>query len=350
MPIKLKDYRVRANLTQSELAKRIGVSQPSYQRWESGSSPIPDKKISELCKILSVSSDTLMGRHPPINSHLYNDSVADDLSYYGEISIHFRGPGDPLLLSISEASFSKAYSDIQSDGKFVVVRSFSNQTVAIRKSAIADLYFCSEAFDYFGPEHRIYKYIDLHLPDNRDWEIVEALGSDFDLDDFDLSHVERVKNAIMVTDDQYEKLVAEGRIPADQLEMEKEKNEKITQDIFMLALNAKYQLSTGVIRTLPAYDKDAVYNSMCEIIDLNGEDTLDNMIIFPAEGGHQTAFIAHDALDYISIPTHKYEAGSIEAASDFLETMEFSSLTPTRSSPGASTSRRRPRGSPPSPR
>jgi hypothetical protein len=46
------------------------------------------------------------------------------------------------------------------------------------------------------------------------------------------------------------------------------------------------------------------------------------MILLTAEGRHRIIFVSKGALDYVSIPTHKYEAGKIEAAAADLEGME----------------------------
>ena len=60
MAIKLKQHRVKAGLTQAELAKTVGVSQPNYQRWEAGSAPIPEDKLRKLAKALKTKADVLL--------------------------------------------------------------------------------------------------------------------------------------------------------------------------------------------------------------------------------------------------------------------------------------------------
>jgi hypothetical protein len=59
-----------------------------------------------------------------------------------------------------------------------------------------------------------------------------------------------------------------------------------------------------------------------ELIEFEGGEPADDLILLPAEGSHRSVFINKDALDYVSIPTHKYEAGSVEAAADALDGME----------------------------
>lgn len=135
----------------------------------------------------------------------------------------FRG-GKPLLLSITDGECSRLYRDLQRNSTFVTVESLANQTAIIRKQAIADLYFSSEAYDDYGPEHRDYEgHVLLQMPDTRDWEIVEALsdGDENVLSEYSTDDVRRVSEAVMITDDQYEVLLAEGRIRPENLEREK---------------------------------------------------------------------------------------------------------------------------------
>jgi hypothetical protein len=221
------------------------------------------------------------------------------------------------LLSISEEVFSDLHGDLQVNTEFATVRSLANQTVAIRIKAIADLYFSSEAHDTYGPEHDTYTDRSLpHLPDSRDWEIVEALADDDDigLEDFDPEDVQRVQQMIMITEEQYAQLVADGRIKPGDLENERKKNQEKTDRIFKLASTTTYQLSTGQRRDVYVEDHEDLYNAFYELIEFDGGEPADGMILLEAEGRHRTIFINKSALDYISIPTHQYEAGGVDAA------------------------------------
>src|SRR6266481_8622281 len=179
---------------------------------EPGLDPIfPGEQLKKLAKVLKTSPEALLGRHPPKEARFYDNSAGDDLNYYGEVAIHFCGGGAPLLLSISEEAFSSLHHDLPLNHAFVTVKNLANQTVAIRTKAIADLYFSSEAYDTYGPEHDTYtNHASLQMPDSRDWEIVEALEHDIDPEDFDRADVQRVQRMIMITDEQYAQLVADG--------------------------------------------------------------------------------------------------------------------------------------------
>lgn len=315
MKVKLKQFRVGAGMTQTQVAEAVGVTQPNYQRWESGAARIPKAKLTKLANILKTSPDAILGRHLPVKASLYDDSVSDDLSYYGEVAIHFRGGGAPLLLSISEDAFAHLHRDLQEDAAFVVVESLANQTVALRAASVADIYFSSEAYDDYGPEHGAYSnHIDVQIPDARDWEIIECLALDDDgVEDFDPADVERVRNMVMITDEQYKKLVGDGHLKAEDLEGERAKNKVKTDMILNMAHMTTYQLSTGQKRSVYVDGPENLYNAFYELTEFDGGLSADDMIRLEAEGRHRVIFINKSALDYVMIPTHKFDQGRVEA-------------------------------------
>jgi transcriptional regulator with XRE-family HTH domain len=322
MRAKLKQLRVDAGMTQARLAELVGVSQPNYQRWEAGAAGIPATKLEKLAKVLKTSPDIIVGRHPPVEVRLYDESVSDELSYYGEVSIHFCGRGAPLLLSISEDAFTRMHRDLQRDVAFVIVESLANQTLVIRTKAIADVYFSSEAYDDYGPEHGTYaNHVDLQIPDARDWEIIEALApGEIGLDGFDPADVRRVREMIMITDEQYQKLVADGLIKPEDLESERSKNQAKTDLILEMAYKTTYQLSTGQRRSVYVDDSENLFDAFSDLTDFEEVEVTDEMIRLEAEGRHRIIFINKNALDYVSFPTHRYNEGRVNVADDALRT------------------------------
>jgi hypothetical protein len=117
-------------------------------------------------------------------------------------------------------------------------------------------------------------------------------------------------------------LVADGKIKPEDLENERKKNQEETDRIFKLASTTTYQLSSSQRRDVDVDDDDDLYNAFYELIEFDGGEPADDMILLRAEGSHRIVFINKGALDYVSIPTHKYEAGSVEAAAAALEGME----------------------------
>lgn len=319
MKNKLKKLRVDAGLTQAKLAAAVGVTQPNYYRWEVGQVPIPEAKLKKIAKVLKTTPEAVLGNHSPIEAAFYDDSAAENLQYYGEVAIHFCGAGEALLFSISEEAHSNLYRDLQQGRKFVTVESLSNQTVVIRTKSISDLYFSSEAFDDFGPEHGSYNDTPLQLPDPRDWEIIESIAcDDVGIEDFDPANVEHIRRILRTTtDEEFNKFVSKGALETEEVETRKIKEKAQLDRIFKLATDVTYQLSTGQKRSVFTEDK-IIYEAFSELIDW--EDGCDDDIIrLPAEGYHRTIFINPDAIDYISIPTHKWEQGSVDATAELID-------------------------------
>lgn len=59
--IRLKQARKNKKLTQTELAERLGITQKSYQRMETGNHDLKMSTIYQLCKALEISADWLIG-------------------------------------------------------------------------------------------------------------------------------------------------------------------------------------------------------------------------------------------------------------------------------------------------
>lgn len=57
--ITLKAARVNAGMTQTEAAKRIGVSISTLKNWESGSTFPKQPQIEAMCEIYGISYDAL---------------------------------------------------------------------------------------------------------------------------------------------------------------------------------------------------------------------------------------------------------------------------------------------------
>lgn len=57
----LLTLRRRDNLSQEELAEKLGVTRQAVSKWESAQSAPDIDKIAELCKIFNVSADSLLG-------------------------------------------------------------------------------------------------------------------------------------------------------------------------------------------------------------------------------------------------------------------------------------------------
>ncbi|MFT4089200.1 MAG: hypothetical protein QM645_00615, partial [Asticcacaulis sp.] len=219
----------------------------------------------------------------------------------------------------------QAYSELQSNKWFIVIKDLSNRTVAIRQKAISEFYFSSEAYDTYGPEHRDYKLATpIQMPDTRDWAIVEAIeaGADDYMSDFAKEDIERVRRQIEITDEQFDELVSNGIIKPEDLAVEKVVRAAETDKIIALAHTVTIQFSTGKRREITYVDCN-LFECIEPLIDIHyscGAKDYDepNMIRLPYEGYDRTAFFNLNVLDYISFPTHKIEEDKVKSRDDWL--------------------------------
>ena len=57
----IKELRVEHNMTQSQLAKQLNISQDTVSLWERGKSQPDVENLKKLMKIFGVSADFLLG-------------------------------------------------------------------------------------------------------------------------------------------------------------------------------------------------------------------------------------------------------------------------------------------------
>ncbi|SDO86429.1 hypothetical protein, partial [Aureimonas jatrophae] len=221
-------------------------------------------------------------------------------------------------------AFDRLHRDLQGNTAFVTVRSLTNETVAIRSKAIADVYFSSEAYDDYGPERERYgRFTSEQIADPRDWRIIAALalnGGDFE--DFAAEDVERVRGWVTVSDAQLEALVADARLEPSQLETERAKAQDREDRLFALATETVWQFSTGVQRREVVVEEEALYEAFYPLTDFDGDILDGELLRLACEGRHRIIFINPVAIDYVSIPTQSFEDGQSSVVADGLDEME----------------------------
>ena len=75
---RLKKLRKQAQLTQVDVAEKLGISQPAYASWERGVKKPTQENLVKISQILNVSVDYLVG-----NSE-------EELDELDNIELHFR--------------------------------------------------------------------------------------------------------------------------------------------------------------------------------------------------------------------------------------------------------------------
>lgn len=58
---RLKDLRKQAELTQVDVAEKLGISQPAYASWERGIKKPTQENLVKIAQVLNVSVDYLVG-------------------------------------------------------------------------------------------------------------------------------------------------------------------------------------------------------------------------------------------------------------------------------------------------
>lgn len=77
---KLKNYRLNADLKQSELAQKMGVTQNSISSWETGRTEPNLGQLSKLCKILDCTMADLTNTREPKAGEISIDDVLIKIS------------------------------------------------------------------------------------------------------------------------------------------------------------------------------------------------------------------------------------------------------------------------------
>lgn len=117
----IKYYRTQLNLSQAELADRIGVSRQAVTKWETDTG-IPDiNNIQILAKLFHISIDTLLSSDHHVQS-LYESKIEYDIDVLKDFDINLGTlgkvdiegyEGEKLIITLS----SSIYKDLQKDFK-----------------------------------------------------------------------------------------------------------------------------------------------------------------------------------------------------------------------------------------
>ncbi len=306
----IKKARIAAGLTQVQVSKAVGVSQPTYQRWETGTVSVPKNKLDKLAQVLDSTLSQLMGKPDPIDLFGIDKNIPDKFTYFGEVAIHFQSGSKPLLLPISDAIHSYLQAVIGNSDDFIEITSLDNRTVFIRSNAIADIFFSSDAYDDYGPDDYGQQHFGI-FPNDDFWKIIEHYECTECLED-EFSD-EEIENALMTisatnSDDVIENVMNESDLNRIQ------QNEVNAENFCNRAQKITWQLSENRIRNVYLCENKELYETF-SILPLSEES---DYFSFAPEGFHRSIFINLANVDYISVPTHKYREGMIESNAEEL--------------------------------
>ena len=313
MKSKLKKYRVLAWLTQSEVAEAVGVSQQTYQRWESGTNNVPKAKVAKLAKILGITQQQVEGQPEPFDLLNVDASVSDERKYFGEVSIHFASGSPPLLLPITQAERLNLYAALQGEASFIQIESLDNRIVSVRRKAIADVFFSEEAYDDYGPEE---DYGSQHLgifPDEKFWQIVEQLEAPEFLDDeFSKDEINEVMKQLSFDDSKLDELIANGSIKPEERSRVKKELEETAELYLARARDITWQIPGLRTRRISVYESKDLYEAFYDLLWIDAQE----MVLLPSEEYYYEIFLNKSVIDYIAAPAHKFHEGELQSAAE----------------------------------
>lgn len=128
---RLKKMRIEKNLTQTDIAKMIYISQPAYSKYEMGTASPNPETLKKLAEVLNVSVDYLIGNDVPperpgyvripvlgrVAAGIPIDAIEEVIDWE-DISAEAAGGGEYFGLQIQGQSMEPKISD----GDVVIVR------------------------------------------------------------------------------------------------------------------------------------------------------------------------------------------------------------------------------------
>jgi len=299
-------------MTQLQVARAVSVDPLVYQQWESGAKKVPKSLVADLARVLDLSEWQVEGRSEPYYLSGDHEDLPDESQYYGELAIHFDSGLAPLLLPITEAERSKLHDAIQSDEAFIQIESLDNRIVFVRRKAIADVYFSSKDYEDYGPGDYGGQHLGVY-PTESFWKIVEFLDCPEVLGkEFSDEEIQAVSKEVILDDADLEELIANGSVKPEDRNKVREEADRTTERYVSRSRNITWQLQGNCSRYVLFFKNREVYKTFC-LLPMASENEL---LYLTPENYHRSIFIRLSALDFITIPAHKYHEGELDSLAE----------------------------------
>jgi len=212
------------------------------------------------------------------------------------------------MITLAGKEWSGLFRCLQHGWEFIPVEDeTTNQYIALRAAAIAEVWFSDDAADDYGPGHDDragWHYVTpIDLKGSDDWEIMRNLSAQcFDFDEKNADH-QRVLEAFYWS---------EGARTTEEKAATWEAliSGKCESDLLKAATHVTYQLSNGKRRQVYApHDASDVYDFAWPVTMFPETDPERGMLFLRKHDDAQTAIIDPSALDYVIVPYDKYIEG-----------------------------------------
>jgi transcriptional regulator with XRE-family HTH domain len=328
----LKQLRVAVRLTQAQVAQKVGVSQPNYQRWESGAAPVPEDKVGILSKVLRATKDQIRGesRFARVSMDFGDEDDDGESAYWGEVAIHFSTNSAPIVASISSEQCEGLFKGIQArDSAFFEFRGLCNEHYFVRRSSVSELYLTDEAADEFGaPEVEYPDFLPIPVIDPRLWDVLSQYNLETDgsyghpdvvvealsyfltkkeitpfLDDaaraIPRSAVDSAQNQVLRS------LGVATAHDAEECQLSAEEASLRKKFLMARASNTVIRLSTGDERSILITEARDFKENAHNLRSLRRGESC--MVAIALREEAKTAFFSSDALDFVRFPAHFYD-------------------------------------------
>ena len=75
----IRKYRKEKNMTQEEMARRLGVTAPAVNKWESGASAPDIALLAPIARMLGITTDTLLCFREALTEELFSRALVGRL-------------------------------------------------------------------------------------------------------------------------------------------------------------------------------------------------------------------------------------------------------------------------------
>lgn len=179
MPSAIKTYRTRKKLTQTYVAGRLGISQPTYQRMEA-SGEVPDRYAAYLADILDVPLRVIQDTGADSSMRPYLNDVGFD--YYGDMMIKLAD-GTSLSAPIDFSAVDHLRASLAPLGggskSIVCVGTMDNRFLIIPAENIVEVFFIHDAVDMEQIKSEIH-YVGKPYITPREWRYLSRLWGYFE--------------------------------------------------------------------------------------------------------------------------------------------------------------------------
>lgn len=91
LPGNLKEIRAKKNLTQTQIAEKLGMTYQEYQKIEAGKTVIRADKLYHICETLDISADEVLGLKKGTNKQKEFASVMFAAEIKGKDTVNEKG-------------------------------------------------------------------------------------------------------------------------------------------------------------------------------------------------------------------------------------------------------------------